>query len=268
MHGFDKGLFAWAKRQGVDSHTANFPQRQYVHVYGTLRMPSPTTLLDTASDGLAFEATLFAESRSATALWTCRQRALVCPAAYERRPGFAAASKQIQALGWPVVVRRSGGGTVPQGPGVLNLVLALTVSQGFDIEDGYTLIANAIRRGLGDHGTRLVSGATEGSFCDGASNLSTDGRKVAGLAQHWRPRPGRQTRVLAHAMILTEGDLEPGVKAVNAFHDCLGLPLVHRQAHTTLSCIVPDFTRAWATIPIALLTSAERTLRDLEHLVD
>lgn len=188
----------------------------------------------TVAEGLALEADLFAAQEAGVGLWTSACNALVCPAAFGKRSGFGAASAQATSDGWPVFCRPTGGGAVPQGPGVLNLALAFTAPRSFTIDEGYRLITRIIRGGLGALGHRLTAGPTPDSFCDGDWNLSVAGKKVVGTAQRWRPVGPDATRVLAHALILVAGPIPPGARAVGAFNADLGLGGVAPEAHTTL----------------------------------
>ncbi|MEM6407888.1 MAG: hypothetical protein AAF700_05665 [Pseudomonadota bacterium] len=191
------------------------------------RLPDPEA-------GLSYERTLFTTAGPQVGLWTAKAQGLVCPAAYERREGFAEAAANSQARGWTVHLRPTGGGTVPQGPGVDNLALALNPAKGTSIEDGYRLLTKIIKKGFGPHGEALEAGDTPGSFCDGAWNLSVGGRKIVGTAQRWRPNRGGHPRVLAHALFLTADTYGEGSDAVSAFHCDLGLSPVARKAHTSL----------------------------------
>src|SRR5690606_2183733 len=59
-------------------------------------------------------------------VWESEQ-GLVVPRTYRRFAGFVQACAQFERAGWPVTVRQSGGGIVPQGPGIINLSLAYSV---------------------------------------------------------------------------------------------------------------------------------------------
>lgn len=204
-------------------------------------MSEPLVMVPGVAGGLALEAEAFSGADPQLRLWTAETRALVCPAAFRRRPGFDVAARNSAPRGWPLHLRPTGGGAVPQGPGVLNLALAFTAGRDFGIEAGYRLITDVIREALGPVGPRLVTGATQDSFCDGSWNLSVTGRKLVGTAQRIRPAGGGRRRVLAHALILVEGDLAPCVEAVNGLHADLGLPPVTDRAHTTLAKVMrPD----------------------------
>ncbi|MCY4336747.1 MAG: hypothetical protein OXC60_18995 [Litoreibacter sp.] len=187
-----------------------------------------------AAAGLAYEMELFTRTGLQIGMWSAQSRGLVCPAAYERRDGFLEAKQNSQARGWPVHLRPTGGGTVPQGPGVDNLALAFNPARGTSIEDGYRLLTDIIKQGFGSNGGAFEAGDTPGSFCDGAWNLSVEGRKIVGTAQRWRPNRGGHPRVLAHALFLTTDTYAEGSDVVSAFHCDLGLSPVARKAHTSL----------------------------------
>ena len=212
-----------------------------------------------AAEGLALEAELFAADGPQVAVWASDAVGLVCPRAYRTRVSFEEACAQSEAAGWPVHLRRTGGGTVPQGPGVDNLALVFDAPKGFTIEDGYKLICGIIQAGFGAAGQALCPGDTPGSFCDGAWNLSVDGQKMVGTAQRWRPVGGGRQRVLAHALILSDDGYVDGSHAVAAFHRTLGLGEVVAHAHTSAAAafgvqVLPS---------AALCDAAERALAAL-----
>ncbi len=198
-------------------------------------MSGPLLWMADVAAGLALEAEALAAKDPLVCLWTARAPALVCPAAFRHRPGFDEAALRSAERGWPVHLRPTGGGVVPQGRGVLNLELAFTAGREFSIEAGYRLLTDVIRDALAPHHTDLTSGAIPNSFCDGAWNLSIRGQKVVGTAQRIRPQGSGQRRILAHALILTDGEIASGTGAVNALHDDLDLPPVATEAHTTLA---------------------------------
>ena len=187
------------------------------------------------------EANLFEADGPRALVWNAAQPALVCPRAYQSRAGFDAAVHASARRGWPVHLRPTGGGCVPQGEGIANLALAFNAPKEFTIEDGYRLLVAVLRDGL-PNGERLKTGDTPGSFCDGAWNLSFGEQKLVGTAQRWRPVRSGRPRVLAHAMIITTQQFRPGAKAVSDFHVDLGLPPISPEAHTSLQAVLGDDT--------------------------
>jgi lipoate-protein ligase A len=172
-------------------------------------------------DGVACEAQWMASAaahgRALAHLWEGTP-GLVVPRSYERLPGFAAARDRWAANGRPVQVRASGGGLVPQGPGVLNLTLVwpADAAAALDIGAIYRALCTQLAAALSRLGITASAQAVEGSFCDGRYNLAVDGRKVVGTAQSWRRIDGRQM-VLAHAVIVVDADPHALTRQADAF---------------------------------------------------
>lgn len=194
-------------------------------------------VLADAAEGLALEADMLAGAGHQVAIWAAQARAIVCPRTYTRKTGFDAAADASASRGWPLYLRPTGGGAVPQGPGVINLATVFDAPKGFTIEDGYRHLTDVIVRGLGDAAWSLRPGDTPGSFCDGAWNLSCEGQKIVGTAQRWRSQRGAPARVLAHAMILTDRQFEPGAEAVAELHTALGLGRIDVGVHIDLATV-------------------------------
>src|SRR5690554_4897785 len=78
-------------------------------------------------------------------IWQAPQ-GLVVPRTYIRSATFDETCVQSAAQGWPVSVRHSGGGVVPQGPGILNISLAYGVEgRPLDHSDAaYQMLCNVI----------------------------------------------------------------------------------------------------------------------------
>lgn len=221
----------------------------------------------TASEGLAYEADLFDGEDVHVGVWTCQEPAIVCPATFRKKPLFEGAKDHSAANGWPVETRRTGGGAVPLGPGVMNICMVFSVRPGFSITEGYKMLTRVFRDGFGAHGALFEPGATPGSFCDGDWNLSLDGRKVVGTAQRWRPIGKGNNRVLAHALILTHGDLAPGAEAVDAFHAELGLEPILTEVHTTVADALGITPQAHEDLARSLHAAAMQELETLEQLL-
>jgi len=166
------------------------------------------------------------EGQSRRVIWHDRE-SLVVPGSYRRFPQLDAASRQFATMGWPVRVRRSGGGLVPQGPGILNVTLALPVDgdgasgPGPAAEGVYRDLCTALAEALSVLGIEARTQPVAGSFCDGRFNLAVRGRKIAGTAQYWRRRGGRQA-VLAHALLLVDVDPAVVTDIANRFEAAIG----------------------------------------------
>jgi len=81
------------------------------------------------ADPTLAEQPLFDRARDGEAvalLWQAPQ-GFVVPGSYGKFAELPAVSEQFASRGWPVWQRRSGGGLVPQGPGIVNLSLAWPV---------------------------------------------------------------------------------------------------------------------------------------------
>lgn len=176
-------------------------------------------------------------------IWRSGQ-GLVVPRTYQRLPRFAEACRRFARLGWPVAVRQSGGGLVPQGPGILNISLAYRAAgQPLSLSDeAYQSLCALVSDALADLGIATRPQAVTGSFCDGRYNLAWlddagTARKIAGTAQLWRrvdpegdirtirDAPGRVEAVqvvLAHALLLTAVDTEAVTRIANGFERASG----------------------------------------------
>lgn len=172
---------------------------------------------------------------------------LVVPRTYAARPGFAAIQAQFAARGCPIHIRQSGGGVVPQGPGILNLSLAqVFAGRPLDHSEAfYQQLCAWIRQALAAFGIETRAQAVEGSFCDGRYNLAIPdpARKIAGTAQVWRRIPGHAPDRhvgLAHALILAQGDPGEWTARANALETALGSPRrYHRDRIATLESQLP-----------------------------
>lgn len=140
-----------------------------------------------------------------------------------RLPGFGEAVSAAERLGYPVMVRNSGGGAVAANEGSVSFSLTVPVEdmrhglyERYD--EGVGIVAAALRR-VGVTGAE--GGEVEGEFCPGAYSVRSGGErglKHAGLAQRVTKRAAR-----IEALVLAErtGELEPVLEAV---YGSLGKP--------------------------------------------
>ena len=144
------------------------------------------------ADPTLAEQPLFDRARDGEAvaqLWQAPQ-GFVVPGSYRKFAELPATSEQFASRGWPVWLRRSGGGLVPQGPGIVNLSLAWPVyhSLGEAAEPIYLSLCALLQRTLATFGVASHFQAVNGSFCDGRYNLACgegeNARKIAGTAQY------------------------------------------------------------------------------------
>ena len=173
---------------------------------------------------------LAARSGPVACVWEAAQ-GLVVPRTYRRYAGFEETCERHARRGWPVTVRMSGGGVVPQGPGILNLSLAYACDAPplRHSDAAYELLCAVLRKALLAFGIEARPQAVEGSFCDGRYNLAcgpaSAPRKVAGTAQLWRRvrEDGASVQVvLAHALLLATADTTALTRKANVFERALG----------------------------------------------
>nr|WP_259374287.1 lipoate--protein ligase [Calidifontimicrobium sp. SYSU G02091] len=180
--------------------------------------------------GVAHEADWLAGSaalgRASAHLWTA-PTGIVVPRRYTALPGWAAAA--ADGRHGEVQVRASGGGLVPQGPGVWNLSLAWPApgAAPAGTEAIYRDLCAALAAALARLGIQASPQPVAGSFCDGRYNLAVDGAKLAGTAQAWR-RVAGVPMVLAHAVIVVSADPVALTARANTFEAALGTSTRYR----------------------------------------
>jgi lipoate-protein ligase A len=192
---------------------------------------------------------------------------LVVPRTYAARPEFAAVQADFAARGCPIHVRQSGGGVVPQGPGILNLSLAqVFAGRPLDHSEAlYRHLCALIGDALAVFGIEARAQPVEGSFCDGRYNLAVPSpdRKIAGTAQVWRRIPGHAPDRhvgLVHALILAQGDPAELTARANALEAALGSTRRYDADRiTTLDRLLPPDEHP--DFPAALEARLQETLR-------
>lgn len=151
---------------------------------------------------------------------------LVVPRRTTLLPGWAAAR---DAAAGELQVRSSGGGLVPQGPGVWNLSLVWPAPSATPVDT--TAVYLALCAELAAAFAQLDIVATPqpvtGSFCDGRYNLAANGRKLVGTAQAWRRLAGRPV-VLAHAVVVVDAEPRALTARANDFEALLGSQVRYR----------------------------------------
>ena len=161
-------------------------------------------------------------------LWQA-PRGWVVPRRYTLAPAWSSTGVASGLL-----VRASGGGLVPQGPGIWNLSLLWTDSDAGPqrsstvYAEGCRLLGEAFRR----LGVETHTGEAPGSLCDGRFNLLADGRKIAGTAQAWRRIQGYQIG-LFHAVFFLRVDLEAITEEANRLEERLGHEIRYRASSMT-----------------------------------
>lgn len=181
--------------------------------------------------------------------WRPRDHALVMPRRLSRLARFTEASEALADMGWPVLLRESGGEPVPQSPATVNVALVYVQPKADPdrdrIENAYLRLCQPMLDVLSELGGVASLGEVEGAFCDGRFNVNLDSRKMVGTAQRWRQSQGGQRPVvLAHGAMLLENERVDMVNAVNRFNQMCDLPQrCHAGSHIALheSFAAPDF---------------------------
>lgn len=139
-----------------------------------------------------------------------------------RLAGFPEARRRMSELGFPVLVRNSGGGAVAAHRGTLSFSMTFPVESPRHglyerYAEGSRVVVNALR-GLG---AEVEEGEVEAGFCQGAYSVRAGGArgiKVAGLAQRVTKRVAR-----VEALILVSETREIRT-ALSSLYPALGLP--------------------------------------------
>ena len=163
-----------------------------------------------------------AGERGPTALIWTSSRYVGATRQETRLSGFGAATSAAEELGFPMLVRNSGGGAVAANGGSLSFSLTFPVD---DLRhglyerysDGLELIASALRRVR----VEAECGEVDGEFCPGAYSVRSGGPggvKHAGLAQRVTRRAAR-----LEALILVS-ETEEVRDVLERFYGLLELP--------------------------------------------
>jgi len=132
---------------------------------------------------------------------------LCVPTSYRSAHHFVDACAVMERRHWPVAVRSTGGGCVPQGPGIVNLTWMPSPADSITgIVELYDRFAATLIRGMGEIGIQATRHSPGGAWCQGRHDICINGRKVAGISQ--RRAIGAQRLPLIHAAILIDCDLD------------------------------------------------------------
>lgn len=148
--------------------------------------------------------------------WQAPQ-ALILGHSDTRLPDLPRARTWLEAAGWPVLTRRSGGSACPVKPGTLQLALARVAPPGFTIEAAYAELAGLLRAACATYGLTLEVGECATAFCPGRWDLAFGGRKLAGLSQRWQQR-GNLRLVTTAASLNVSADPHSLAACVETFY--------------------------------------------------
>ena len=182
--------------------------------------------LKNPEDGFGLQQAVLEEvasgERGPTALMWTSSRYVGVTRPETRLPGFEKAARAVEDLGFPVLVRNSGGGAVAANEGSISFSLTFPVENlrhGLFERylEGVELVAAALRR----TGVEAEGGAVEGEFCPGAHSVRSGGPrgvKHAGLAQRVTRRAARLEGLI---LVSETGELVP---VLQRFYGALELP--------------------------------------------
>jgi octanoyl-[GcvH]:protein N-octanoyltransferase len=160
--------------------------------------------------------------RGPTALLWTSSRYVSATRPETRLPGFEQAVGTAAELGFPVMVRNSGGGAVAANEGSISFSLTFPVEDlRHGLYDRYTEGVEIVASALREVGVEAEGGEVEGEFCPGAYSVRSggpSGTKHAGLAQRVTRRAAR-----VEAVILVSETAELAF-VLERFYGALGLP--------------------------------------------
>ena len=196
-------------------------------------LPGASAESDIAGEMELLDDVLAHPERHVLRLWRTSPCLVVTPL-LAHRPEFTPAAEASTQRGWPVVVRRTGGGPVPQTSGTLNVSLAFATprEQAPGIDAAFRQFADAMLAALKTCGVAAAVGEIEGSCCPGRYDIAIGGKKIIGIAQ--RRRQGSNdgqllSAVLVHAMVWVDGTLDPEIDHLERFLDAAGAPTKFRR---------------------------------------
>ena len=191
--------------------------------------------LQAAADEIASKA-----DAAALLIWRSQQ-ALLVTRLDAHLPYFHEACTDMAAAGWPVVVRKSGGGACPVGPGTVELAIIEPALAGAAIDAKYEALSALMRAALQSFGIASRSAPVTGAYCSGNYDLAVAGRKIAGLSQHWfRNRTDVRCVITAASLNVAEAP-NALADAVNRFYARAGSPVRCQAAALTglRRCAIP-----------------------------
>jgi octanoyl-[GcvH]:protein N-octanoyltransferase len=160
---------------------------------------------------------LTSQSSKATLMIWRSQPALLVSRSEARLPHFKSAAAALHAAGWPVVVRKSGGGCCPVGPGTIQLS-TIEPAAGATMNAQYAILAELIRETLGSYQITAQTGAIADAYCPGRYDRGVEGRKIAGMSQHWFRNAGGIRCVITAASINVQEQPDALAAAINQFY--------------------------------------------------
>ncbi len=169
-------------------------------------------------------------------LWQAKTPTLVLPAG-NKWPTTPTLSKGLEAIGWELVSRKTGGAPVPQLPGIINVshIYHWDETSPYDIHLAYQRFCLALTHFLASFGLKAEIHATPNSYCDGDYNLNINDKKIVGTAQRVLLKKCGGKVVLAQACIIIDTMIDTLVAPViYCNQECGHNTLIEANAHTAL----------------------------------
>jgi octanoyl-[GcvH]:protein N-octanoyltransferase len=162
--------------------------------------------------------------------WMCRQLTHVSPCYIHiwqhpkafvlglrdrQLPGIQQAVTWLEAQGYIVAVRNSGGAAVPLDAGVVNISLVIPKPyNSLNFRDDFEIMIQFLRETLSPWTSNIEKGEIIGGYCPGDYDLSIKGQKFCGIAQR------RQANgFVVSAFVNVEGDSSERTSLVRTFYD-------------------------------------------------
>ncbi len=160
-------------------------------------------------------------ARGATAVLWSSSRYVALTRPETRLSGFPEAARRMSALGFPVLLRNSGGGAVAANPGALSFSMTFPIENlRHGLYERYAEGSRVVVAALRGLGVEAEEGEVEAEFCPGAYSVRSGGErgiKAAGLAQRVTRRTAR-----VEALILVSSTEEIR-SALSSLYPALGM---------------------------------------------
>jgi lipoate-protein ligase A len=220
-----------------------------------------------ALEAMQEEAELFARmarwARPEVRIWHSQERHLVVPRRECADPRFRKAQESVEAFGWSVIVRNTGGTAYPIGPETvqISLVSRITDAALLPFASAYAELCDPILEALHAYGIPVHIGSVQNSLCDGTHNLCAGGLKFAGTSQRRRQLHDGAHTVLINASLAVGNLWVRAAEVATEYYRQLYRPMpVDSASHTSLiECFgcMPDIgLDAWCRWAMELLVTA------------
>jgi octanoyl-[GcvH]:protein N-octanoyltransferase len=169
-------------------------------------------------------------------LWQTNEATLVLPSS-TKWPQSDCLKKGIQAEGWQLLSRQTGGAPVPQCKGIINLshLYLWPDTQPYSIKLAYENLCTVLIAFFAKFSLTSETHPTPFSYCDGEYNLNINGKKIVGTALRVINKKEGGRIILAQAFILIDVLLEELIKPVNLCYQLSDRgESVLASAHTSL----------------------------------